>query len=304
MVKTAVVLLFTLIVLPLVALKFDAPLSALQWQMVQTTFYLMLGISGLCFVVGEITGNVSQTDKLWSITPLVYTWCFAYQSAWEPRAVLMAVLVTVWGVRLTYNFGRKGGYHWKFWEGEEDYRWSVLRKKTFLNTRFGWLLFNLFFICFYQQALVWLITLPAVVACSVDGGLQWFDWMLAAIFIGLVVIETIADQQQWNFQTEKHRRIKNGEKLTDVYAEGFLQSGLWAKVRHPNYAAEQAVWIVFYIFSAAATGRGINWSMAGCLLLVILFQGSSDFSEKISSEKYPAYKSYQKRVGRFFPKLF
>lgn len=29
----------------------------------------MLGVSLYCFVVGELTGNVSQTDKLWSIPP-------------------------------------------------------------------------------------------------------------------------------------------------------------------------------------------------------------------------------------------
>jgi steroid 5-alpha reductase family enzyme len=36
-------------------------------------------------------------------------------------------------------------------------------------------------------------------------------------------------------------------------------------------------------------------------LLVILFKGSSDFSEDISAEKYPEYKEYQKRVPRFIP---
>lgn len=304
MIKTVVILLFTLIALPLIAIKFDKPLTPQQWHMVEVSFYIMLGFAGLSFLVGEVTGNVSQTDKLWSITPLFYTWTFACLSNWEPRAVLLAVLVSVWGVRLTYNFGRKGGYHWKFWEGEEDYRWSVLRKKPFLNTKIGFTLFNLFFICFYQHALVWLITLPVIVASSVGGGLQWFDGVLAVVFIALVVIETVADQQQWDFQTEKYRRIKSGEQLTGDYADGFLKSGLWAKVRHPKYAAEQAVWIVVYIFSAAASGRGINWSMAGCLLLVILFQGSSDFSEKISADKYPAYKDYQQKVGRFLPKLF
>jgi steroid 5-alpha reductase family enzyme len=35
---------------------------------------------------------------------------------------------------------------------------------------------------------------------------------------------------------------------------------------------------------------------------VILFKGSADFSEEISASKYPAYKDYQKRVGKFLPK--
>jgi len=34
---------------------------------------------------------------------------------------------------------------------------------------------------------------------------------------------------------------------------------------------------------------------------VILFKGSSDFSEDISAAKYPEYKEYQKRVPRFIP---
>jgi len=39
-------------------------------------------------------------------------------------------------------------------------------------------------------------------------------------------------------------------------------------------------------------------------LLIILFKGSSDFSEEISAKKYPAYKEYQKRVSRFIPKFW
>ena len=74
-------------------------------------------------------------------------------------------------------------------------------------------------------------------------------------------------------------------------------------MRHPNYMAEQAIWVCVYFFSVIATGAWINWSLAGCLLLIILFQGSSDFSEAISAEKYPLYKEYQKKVGRFIPKL-
>jgi steroid 5-alpha reductase family enzyme len=71
-----------------------------------------------------------------------------------------------------------------------------------------------------------------------------------------------------------------------------------------NYSAEQAIWVIFYFFSVAATGRWFNWSLAGCLLLLLLFQGSSDFSEGISSKKYPRYAIYKKQVGRFLPKIW
>jgi steroid 5-alpha reductase family enzyme len=153
------------------------------------------------------------------------------------------------------------------------------------------------------MGLIMLFTLPIVK--SMDGSpLSLVDYLLAGIFILFVVLETIADQQQWTFQNEKYRQLNNGEKLSGMYEKGFLQNGLWGLVRHPNYSAELAIWIVFYLFSVAATGNWINWSIAGSLLLILLFFGSSNLSESISSGKYPDYKNYQKRVPRFVPSIF
>jgi steroid 5-alpha reductase family enzyme len=120
------------------------------------------------------------------------------------------------------------------------------------------------------------------------------------IFICFVVIEYVSDQQQYDFQTEKHRRINNNIPL-EQYEKGFTSTGLWSIVRHPNYASEQSIWVVFYLFSVVSTGQWLNWSIAGCVLLIILFKGSSDFSEELSAKKYPDYKEYQRRVPRFIP---
>lgn len=305
MLKTIFILITTIIVVPIVAINFDQPLSAMQIQMLQHSGLLMLGVALTCFVVSELTNNCSQVDKLWSITPILYTWLFAYESDWSPRLVLMAVLATIWGVRLTYNFGRRGAYKLKFWEGHEDYRWDVLRKKPFLQNRFTWTIFNLGFISLYQNTLIWLFTLPAVMAFQADSQqLTIGDYILAIVYICFVVLETIADQQQWNYQNEKHRRMNAGEPLGDYYRKGFVHSGLWKHVRHPNYASEQSIWVTFFLFTIVATGRYLNWSVTGVLLLMLLFQGSADFSESISSEKYEGYKDYIKKTPRFLPKLF
>ena len=37
--------------------------------------------------------------------------------------------------------------------------------------------------------------------------------------------------------------------------------------------------------------------------VLILFQSSTWLTEKLSAEKYPEYKIYQQRVGKFLPKL-
>jgi len=151
------------------------------------------------------------------------------------------------------------------------------------------------------MTLIYLFTLPVLTGLSEAApALMWIDYVLAVLFVFFVIIETVADQQQWVFQTEKYRRINANEDLGE-YAHGFVRTGLWSKMRHPNYMAEQAIWVVFYCFSIVATGEPLNWSIAGALLLLILFKSSSDFSEDITTKKYPEYKEYQKTVPRFLP---
>jgi steroid 5-alpha reductase family enzyme len=303
MIRTMILLLATLIAIPFASFYFGKPLNDLQIHALYVAIRIMLITSLICFVVSELTKNCSQVDKLWSIMPIVYTWYFASVADWNIRAVIMAILVTCWGVRLTYNFNRKGGYNRVPWKGDEDYRWEVLRQNPALKGRWRWAMFNLFFISLYQQSLILLFTLPALLAASgIHSNINLLDIIATCLFAFSLVIETIADQQQYQFQTEKYRLITANETLTEPYSNGFISSGLWRFVRHPNYAGEQAIWISFYLFSVAATGEWINWSMTGCVLLVLLFIGSSNFSEEISAKKYPGYKQYQKQVPRFFPK--
>ena len=301
MLFTILILIFTVIVVPFVALNFGTDPTLLQWEILNQMTYVVGGVIAYCFIVGELTKNNSQVDKLWSIVPILYAWQMTVLGGMNERMVLMSILVTIWGIRLTYNFARRGAYVLKFWEGEEDYRWEELRKRPGFNNRFVWMLFNLFFISGYQNVLIFLFTLPILTGLNKDvGPLNYIDWLLALLYVTFVVVEYFADQQQYDFQTEKHRRIKNGEPLGE-YSDGFVSKGLWALVRHPNYAMEQTIWVVFYFFSVNATGEWINWSIPGCLLLIILFKGSSDFSEEISAKKYPKYKEYQAKTPRFIP---
>lgn len=301
-ISTAILLMLTIIVVPLSSYFFGVSLGPVEWQALQTLMIITAIAIAYTFIVGEITNNNSQVDKLWSIVPIVYVWVIAAYGNYSPRLVLMGVLVTLWGARLTANFALKGAYQWRFWAGEEDYRWKVLRQKPEFSPRWKWTLFNLFFISGYQNILILLITLPALIALQNNNvPVGAFDYVISALFLFFLVFETIADVQQWKFQSKKWAMIKAGAELTGDYKKGFLDKGLWAYSRHPNYFAEQSVWICFYFFGVAAGGYWLNWSVAGCLLLVILFQGSSALSEELSSGKYPEYKEYKKRVLRFLP---
>lgn len=303
--KTILILLFTVIVLPIITFYYDSGLSLVQIETLKELSILALIVALLCFFVSQLTGNCSQVDKLWSILPIIYTWYMAYKGGFTPILILMASLVSIWGGRLTYNFSRRGAYKLKFWEGEEDYRWAILRETPLLKGKISWMLFNLFFISLYQNALILAFTLPMLVSIQATTITIGFPQIIISILILLfIVIETIADQQQWTFQNKKHQLIANKQDLNGDFASGFIKSGLWKIVRHPNYASEQMIWILFYTFSIFSSNQIINWSIAGSLLLLILFQGSSDFSEGISSKKYPEYELYKKTTGRFIPKLF
>ena len=272
---------------------------------------IIAGISALyCFVVGELAHNNSQMDKLWSILPEIYLWIIAGRGGWNPRLILMASLATLWGLRLSFNFGRKGAYHLKFWSGREDYRWEVLRGKKEFQPHWKWVLFDLFFISLYQNVLVLLITLPGLVAMASPESLNWGDYLSSGLFLAFLLLETVADEEQWHFQKEKHRLLKQGGSLAGLPApfdKGFNTFGLWSRSRHPNYLGEQGIWLSFYGFSIAAWfasfgwGALFNWSIVGALLLIVLFLGSSSFAEEISAGKYPEYDHYRQNVSRFIP---
>lgn len=301
MLRTVLFLLLTLVVVPVLVYFLDVKPTPEQWLLIRKTGLVCLVFATTCFIVSTVSRNYSQVDKLWSVMPAIYAWIVAVETSFEPRILLMACLVTLWGVRLTYNFSRRGGYSWKFWTGDEDYRWAIVRAKPMFQKPWAWMLFNLFFISYYQMALILLFTLPIVKAYP-GGALGAADVLLTILFVALVLVETIADQQQWNFQQEKHRRQSEGLNPGPMYGRGFAHTGLWGVVRHPNYAAEQGIWIVFYLFSLAAGGAWFNWSVTGVILLLLLFKSSSDFSESISAAKYPAYAEYVRTVGRFLPK--
>jgi len=294
----------SMIVCPLLYIFVGPALDTVQLDVLKILLMIAACSAVFCFVAGELTGNNSQMDKLWSLLPIAYTWIIAARGGMSARLVVMAVLATLWGVRLTFNFARKGAYRLKFWEGEEDYRWGVVRSGPAFRKRWAWMLFDLLFISIYQNALVLMITFPALVSMNSVRPFGWVDAVAAACMFGFILLETIADEQQWVFQTRKHEMLDAGRKLEELptpFNKGFNTIGLWNRSRHPNYFAEQGIWVAFYVFSIGAGIGLFNWSIIGALLLIVLFLGSSALAEEISSGKYPGYRDYCSRVSKFIP---
>jgi steroid 5-alpha reductase family enzyme len=150
------------------------------------------------------------------------------------------------------------------------------------------------------------------------------DLVFARVLLGLVVVELFADQQQWSrhssysvqglanssqtdYQEAKKQYLKTAKvphKFDQVDLDrGFVVTGLWSLSRHPNFAAEQAIWVVLYQWGCWDSEVLYNWTFVGAIGYLFLFQASTWFTELITGGKYPEYTEYQKRVGKFLPKL-
>ncbi|KAF9923791.1 hypothetical protein FBU30_006131 [Linnemannia zychae] len=266
----------------------------------------------LCWFQSMATGTHSWVDKIWSIVPVMYAVHFTVRDllywpkevvyAHSPRLYIATFLILLWGIRLTYNFYRKGGYGFD----SEDYRWPYLGTKI---PSILWLVFNIVFICVFQNMLLLAITSPVYMCWRASiveiTPLNWIDALATVTFIGGLILETKADEEQWEFQEAKKAMVTKKQVLTGDFKRGFLTQGLFKYSRHPNFFGEMVIWWSVYLFSVAAGYPSYNaWfnpSIVGAAVLTCLFQGSTTLTEHLTSMKYPAYKLYKKTTSRLIP---
>ncbi|MCY4400656.1 MAG: DUF1295 domain-containing protein [Gemmatimonadetes bacterium] len=251
-------------------------------------------VTFVAWLVSVITREVSTIDRLWSLCPPVYCLIVAFAIGFQSvRVDLVAALVVLWGVRLTFNFARKGGYR----KGGEDYRWAKVRENT---GPVGFQVLNITFIHPVQMLLLWLMVSPIHRAWQFrDVPLGPLDYMAAGLFLVFWVGEAVADRQMWDFQQDKKQRIAAGEDV----AQPFLTTGLFRYSRHPNYFCEIAMWWVIYLFAVAASGEWLHWTGLGCIGLTLLLIPSLRMTEEISAGKYPGYRDYQATTPALIPRL-
>ncbi|KAI0709914.1 DUF1295-domain-containing protein [Earliella scabrosa] len=320
--------------LPLIFAKGIPP--TFQWP-VKFCLYNSLA----AFVLGVVTGNVSQVDRVWTFLPTIYAAYYALLPLWptksplplfpyvpevvhpeivrtySPRALLMFALVFIWMSRLTYNTWRRGLFNLK----DEDYRWAILRAKMP-----PWLfqVFNFVFIAFMQNVILFLLAVPLqIAALQQPAQLSPSDYILATLALVDIAVEFVSDNQQYSFQTYKHTGVINknewpGARIQWTQADakrGFVTRGLWAWSRHPNFFCEQSFWVIINLFPLVApeqpslpklplTSITPIWPLLPSIVICSLFFSSTIFTESISASKYPeAYAAYQKRVSMFVPFL-
>ena len=296
-----------------------------------TSFWLTIFHVILQLTLSILTRSFAWNDRLWSLLPLPYAIIYSIHPVissdrrtngqFDPRLLLMCVLVTIWSFRLTFNAARRGFYT----PGFVDYRYAWLQQHIIRN-KFLFCICYVFLSCTYFSFMLALAASPLYFAWVARGkiSLSWLDIVATISMCCSLLLQTIADNQQHRFQRSKREYITKKTKSenesvnadidkevlfhnsisTDELKDGFLQSGVFAWSRHPNFFAEMAVWWSFYLFSVAASGIWLNWSISGPILYTFLFQLSTPLTERISANKYPAYKRYQESTSRLIPSFF
>ena len=242
-----------------------------------------------------LSDNSSVFDPYWSVAPsffILYFWISSYgfslsgSGSWytNARFVLVFVLVTLWGIRLTYNFLRN-------WKGltHEDWRYVNLRKKTgFLYWVVSFIGIHLFpaILVFLGSLSIWIVITAGV------RPMNFLD-ITGILFTGIAIwLEAKADK-------ELHQYIRQTTESGKT-----LKTGLWAISRHPNYLGEITFWWGLCLFALAAN-PSFWWVVIGPFAITLMFVFISiPMIEKRLMERKNDYAEYCRKVPVLMPFSF
>jgi steroid 5-alpha reductase family enzyme len=225
----------------------------------------------------------SVVDSFWGAGFVLVAWAAAAAASGPlaPRAWLMAVLVTIWGLRLSlYIFWRNRG------KGE-DYRYRRWREEA--GASWWWRSYLRVFLL--QGVIMWLVAAPvvAVIGSRAQSPLGWIDLPGVAVWSVGFLFEGIGDWQLARFKA-------------DPATKGRLFSGgVWRYTRHPNYFGDAAVWWGHFLVAAAS---GAWWTIYSPILMTFLLVRVSGVSllESTLRDSKPGYREYIESTSAFFPR--
>lgn len=227
-------------------------------------------------------GNSSVYDPYWSVAPIPLTLYWVVDGGpLDVRKVMVLVLVSLWGLRLTANWVER-------WRGlgDEDFRYLEIRAKT---GRAYWPA-SFLTIHLFPTAWVFLGLLPLYAALNFPARAPGLlDVAAFAVTAAAITIETVADRQLRAFM----RSRKNPAAVLDT--------GLWASSRHPNYFGEVLFWWGAYLFGLSAA-PGWWWSAVGPVSITALFLFvSGPWMDRRMLERHPEFAARLKATSGLVP---
>lgn len=248
-----------------------------------TNLWAVLLLMFIVWLVSIVKRDASIVDLFWGLGFVLVAWLtYAQTEGFLVRKLLMALLTTIWGLRLLLHLLIRN------WGKGEDRRYTAMRVKQ--GPRF-WLV-SLWSVFGLQGVLLWIVSLviQVCVAAKEPARLGWLDYSGILVWLIGFLFETIGDWQLVRFKANPENRGK------------VMDRGLWAYTRHPNYFGETLIWWALYLITVAVPSGW--WTIISPVVMTFLLlrvSGVTLLEETIIASR-PGYDDYVKRTSAFIPR--
>ncbi len=242
---------------------------------------LAFGINAAAFIPAYRSQTEHYYDLAGSLTYIAVTGTGLFLGALDARAVLLAVLVAIWAARLgSFLFVRIRSVG-------KDGRFDEIKPSA---SRFllAWLL----------QGLWVLLTLACALAAMTSKApapLGSLALLGTLVWLAGFAIEVTADYQKSRFRRNPANRGR------------FIDTGLWAWSRHPNYFGEIVLWTGIALIALPALQGFQHLTLISPLFVYLLLTRVSGVPllESRALERWgdcDEYRAYQERTPVLFPR--
>jgi steroid 5-alpha reductase family enzyme len=248
---------------------------------IQALLVIMI-LMTILWTVSVIAKNVSIVDLFWGFGfVLTAGFYFLKTEGYEPRKIILIVLVAIWGLRLSIYLA------WRNLGKGEDFRYKQFRINYGKN-RYWWISFFQTFLL--QGVLMWLISAPLLGTqyFGQDKSLGILDFAGIALWLIGFSFEAGGDFQLAMFKSDPANKGK------------VMDRGFWRFTRHPNYFGDSSVWWGYGFICMAA---GSYLPVLGSILMtaIIIKVSGVALLEKSLKEQKPQYKEYMEKTSGFIP---
>jgi len=256
--------------------------------MMDTIWLFLLNLGAVIFLmlIGWLISlkydNVTVVDSFWGMGFVTIAWLsWIIGDGGTPRGMVLAVLTTVWGLRLTVYLS------WRNWGKGEDPRYASWRQAH--GRRFR--MVSLYKVFLVQAFFLWVIALSLQygILAPAPSRLTWLDAVGLLVWTAGIAFESIGDMQLARFKSDPANQGR------------VMDKGLWAYTRHPNYFGEALIWWGIYLM-VLSTAAGW-WTMISpvVITLVLVKMTGVALTEKTILKKRPQYRDYMERTSAFIP---
>jgi steroid 5-alpha reductase family enzyme len=201
------------------------------------------------------------------------------QNAVTPRALLVFLLVLVWGARLIAHIGARN------LGKPEDPRYQQWRQDWGAHATVR----SFFQIFLFQGFLLVVISMPITYSIMSEAcPLNPLDLTGGAVWLTGFLFETVGDRQLAAFKIDPANKGR------------IMTSGLWKYTRHPNYFGEVLLWWGIYIIALSVPGGWMTIIGPLTITFLILKVSGIPMLEK-KYEGNAEFEGYKRTTSSFFP---